>query len=84
MPKHSVPKLAGRRSADASRLARHGNLGIALPGGAIGRRLHTNPALMTTLRGLPHRHLTALLQTPDPAAATMAAPGKPDKPPPCA
>ncbi|MFJ4770791.1 hypothetical protein ACIP88_16995 [Streptomyces uncialis] len=46
-------------------------------GHAVTRRLHTTPTLLTTLRGLTHRHLTDLLQTPDPAAP---APGKRDRP----
>ncbi|WP_431929845.1 hypothetical protein [Nonomuraea jabiensis] len=47
-------------------------------GHALAQRLHANPSLMTTLRGLPHRHLTALLQAPAPAAA--ATPEKHDRP----
>ena len=47
-------------------------------GHAVTQRLHANTSLLTTLRGLPHRHLTDLLQAPDSAAA--AAPEKRDRP----
>ncbi|MEU4233318.1 hypothetical protein AB0F17_54310 [Nonomuraea sp. NPDC026600] len=47
-------------------------------GHAVAQRLHTSPSLMTTLRGLPHRHLIALLQAPYPTAAA-AAPEKHDR-----
>ncbi|WP_283132953.1 hypothetical protein [Rhizohabitans arisaemae] len=47
-------------------------------GHALTQRLQANPSLMTTLRGLPHRHLTGLLQAPAPAAP--ATPAQHDKP----
>ncbi|WP_405639086.1 hypothetical protein [Streptomyces uncialis] len=50
-------------------------------GHAVTRRLHTTPTLLTTLRGLTHRHLTDLLQTPDPAAATPGKRNRPNTPP---
>ncbi|MEV4374566.1 hypothetical protein AB0J71_46450 [Nonomuraea sp. NPDC049637] len=54
-------------------------------GHAVAMRLHANPSLLLTLRGLPHRQLTTLLQAPDAAGPVTAAvpetPGQHRRPP---